>query len=106
LEQDAAVAKQNREGEPAEEVATFHETRQPIERDDRESRQLLRLSQLEGRDPLQDATVGRIALDRLDAIAESQHSKNDQKEWADQLRREVRERFNEIAPTKFEALKP
>ncbi|MBA3483871.1 MAG: trypsin-like peptidase domain-containing protein [Pirellulales bacterium] len=72
----------------------------PIERDDREARELLRLSQLEGRDPLQDAVAGRLALDRLDALAEGdadpQHAS-----WADRLRRELRERFNEIAPTKF-----
>jgi hypothetical protein len=76
------------------------EDRQPIERDDREARELLRLSQLEGRDPLQDALAGRLALDRLDAAAESnadpQHAA-----WADELRRELRERFNEVAPTKF-----
>ena len=38
--------------------------RQPIERDDREARELLRLSQLEGRDPLQDAVAGRIRTPR------------------------------------------
>jgi hypothetical protein len=78
----------------------FEETQQPIERDDREARELLRLSQLEGRDPLQDAIAGRLALDRLDAIAESNDSV--QATWADELRRELRERFNDIAPTKWE----
>ncbi len=77
------------------------ETRQPIERDDREARQLLRLSQLEGRDPLQDAVAGRLVLDRLDATAEG-HADSNKARWADELRRELRERFNEIAPTKFE----
>jgi hypothetical protein len=72
----------------------------PIERDDREARELLRLSQLEGRDPLQDAVAGRLALDRLDAIADGNADPN-QVAWADRLRRELRERFNEIAPTKF-----
>jgi hypothetical protein len=72
----------------------------PIERDDREARELLRLSQLEGRDPLQDAVAGRLALDRLDALAESDADPQ-QVAWADALRRELRERFNEIAPTKF-----
>ncbi|WP_428307041.1 S1 family peptidase [Lacipirellula sp.] len=73
----------------------------PIERDDREARELLRLSQLEGRDPLQDAVAGRLALDRLDALAESDADPQ-QVAWADALRRELRERFNEIAPTKFQ----
>jgi hypothetical protein len=77
------------------------ETQQPIERDDREARELLRLSQLEGRDPLQDALAGRLALDRLDALAESD-ADPDRKRLADELRRELRERFNEIAPTKFQ----
>lgn len=79
---------------------TTNEIQQPIERDDTEARQLLRLSQLEGRDPLQDAVAGRIALDRLDAIAES-GTDSSQASWADQLRRELRERYNDIAPTKF-----
>jgi hypothetical protein len=77
------------------------EIQQPIERDDREARELLRLSQLEGRDPLLDALAGRIALDRLDAAAESD-ADAPRAAWADELRRELRERFNEIAPTKFQ----
>jgi len=80
--------------------AEWQETRQPIERDDREARQLLRLSQLEGRDPLQDAVAGRLVLDRLDATAEGDMDPQ-RASWADELRRELRERFNEIAPTKF-----
>jgi hypothetical protein len=79
----------------------FHDEQQPIERDDVEARQLLRLSQLEGRDPLQDAIAGRLALDRLDAAAEGDGDEA-RARWADELRRELRERFNEIAPTKFE----
>jgi len=77
------------------------ERRSPIERDDREARELLRLSQLEGRDPLQDAVAGRLALDRLDALAESD-ADSQQATWADKLRRELRDRFNDIAPTKFQ----
>jgi hypothetical protein len=73
----------------------------PIERDDREARELLRLSQLEGRDPLQDALAGRLALDRLDALAEGDADAH-HATWADRLRRELREKFNEIAPTKFQ----
>ncbi len=76
------------------------EYQQPVERDDHEARELLRLSQLEGRDPLQDALAGRLALDRLDALAESDADAA-RSTWADALRRELRDRFNEIAPTKF-----
>ncbi|NOZ39153.1 MAG: hypothetical protein GXP24_02860 [Planctomycetes bacterium] len=89
------------EGSAAEAVTTFREVRQPIERDDEETRQLLRLSQLEGRDPLQDAVAGRLALDRLDEAAD-RDTDPQRARWADELRRELRERFNEIAPTKFE----
>jgi hypothetical protein len=78
------------------------DTFQPVERDDREARELLRLSQLEGRDPLQDAVAGRLALDRLDALAEGDDSVR--ASWADELRRELRERFNDIAPTKWEVV--
>ncbi len=73
---------------------------QPVERDLDEARQLLQLSRLEGRDPLQDAIAGRLALDRLDALADSD-SDPQQATWADRLRRELKERFNEIAPTNF-----
>ncbi len=86
-------------------MTTFHqETHAPIERDDVEARQLLRLSQLEGRDPLQDAVAGRLALDRLDTIADGEQNNNADRgraRWADELRRELRERFNDIAPTKL-----
>ena len=86
---------------PSEPAAAVSITEQsPIERDDREARELLRLSQLEGRDPLQDAVAGRLVLDRLDATAEGDPDP-DRVRWADELRRELRERFNEIAPTKF-----
>lgn len=82
------------------EATAAAETSFPVERDDREARELLRLSQLEGRDPLQDALAGRIALDRLDSIAEGEGD-SPQATWADRLRRELRDRFNEIAPTKM-----
>ena len=82
-------------------AAVSVDEQQPIERDDREARELLRLSQLEGRDPLQDALAGRLALDRLDALAESDADPH-RARLADDLRRELRERFNEIAPTKFQ----
>lgn len=88
------------EKEKAETTTEFEfETSAPIERDDREARQLLRLSQLEGRDPLQDALAGRLALDRLDEVAEGGGA---DATFADKLRRELRERFNDVAPTKFE----
>jgi hypothetical protein len=77
------------------------ETQAPIERDDREARELLRLSQFEGRDPLQDALAGRLALDRLDALAESDADPQ-RARLADDLRRELRERFNDVAPTRFQ----
>ena len=89
------------EGSAVDADATFREVRQPIERDGEEARQLLRLSQFEGRDPLQDAVAGRLAIDRLDAIADGDRD-SQQARWADELRRELRERFNDIAPTNFQ----
>ncbi|MAT73047.1 MAG: hypothetical protein CMJ58_26485 [Planctomycetaceae bacterium] len=106
----AAAAPTDREAtadaaETFREAANAHELQVdvalPIERDDREARQLLRLSQLEGRDPLQDAVAGRLALDRLDALADGDDD-SPRRTWADELRRELRERFNDIAPTKLE----
>jgi hypothetical protein len=91
------------EGSAAQAEQTFQEQMQPIERDASEARELLRLSQLEGRDPLQDAVAGRLALDRLDAVAEGD-SDSARAAWADELRRELRERFNEIAPTKWKVM--
>jgi hypothetical protein len=87
--------------ESISEATAAAETSFPIERDDREARELLRLSQLEGRDPLQDALAGRLALDRLDALAESDRD-SPHATWADQLRRELRDQFNVIAPAKMQ----
>ena len=98
---DDLPLNQQREAAVEESVQTFRELRQGIARDDEEARQLLRLAQLEGRDPLQDAVAGRLALDRLDTLADGD-SDPGRARWADELRRELRERFNEIAPTKFE----
>jgi len=98
---DCPGGQAEKEATAKQAVHTFREVRQPIERDDDETRQLLRLSQLEGRDPLQDAVAGRLALDRLDAVADGDVDTNKAR-WADELRRELRERFNDIAPTKFE----
>ena len=99
------VRRRREEGDAAEAEPMFRETEtveQPIERDLTEAQQLLQLSQLEGRDPLQDAVVGRLAIDRLDALADSeQESEAERAAWAHELRTELKERFNEIAPTKF-----
>ncbi|MCA9237522.1 MAG: trypsin-like peptidase domain-containing protein [Planctomycetales bacterium] len=100
-EATAAAAGTFPENDDANAAETTVNVQQPIERDDREARQLLRLSQLEGRDPLQDAVAGRLALDRLDAIADGDDDPP-HRTWADELRRELRERFNEVAPTKFQ----
>ena len=95
-----ATGRTARKFRKSQHEANQTEQSQPVEREDREARELLQLSQLEGRDPLQDALAGRLALDRLDAIAESDRDPP-AAAWADRLRRELRERFNEVAPTKF-----
>jgi hypothetical protein len=98
---DEESAPSDSRSESISEATAAAETSFPIERDDREARELLRLSQLEGRDPLQDALAGRLALDRLDALAESDRD-SPHAMWADQLRRELRDQFNVIAPAKMQ----
>lgn len=103
------AAPQTKPTPPASEAApamggTFrldYEEQQPIERDDREGRELLRLHALEGRDPLQDAIAGRLVRSRIDAIAESPSVDPAQAKWAEELRRDIDRAFNEVAPTKF-----
>jgi hypothetical protein len=89
------------EAKPAAPAQPFPEDLSPIERDTREGLELLRLQQLEGRDPLQDAIAGRLIWNRLDALAEGKGDPAHAK-WADDLRREIHQRYNEIAPTKFQ----
>ena len=93
--EDEATLRDDVETEAAARAAA---TFRPLERELDEARQLLRLSRLEGRDPLQDAALGRLAIDRLDADADSDRDPA-KAAWADALRRELKERFNEIAPT-------
>ncbi len=85
---------------PADTFRMDYEEQAPVDRDLREGRELLRLHALEGRDPLQDAIAGRLMRSRLDAFAESK-SDPAKATWADELRREIDQRFNEVAPTKF-----
>jgi deoxyribodipyrimidine photolyase len=86
----------------AVETATF----QPIERNLDEATQLLQLSRLEGRDPLQDALMGRLAGDRLESDSDNPSIDATIRNYARDLRRELAERFNEIAPTKMSATVP
>lgn len=86
-------------GVPAPPATVFQDS-SPIERDEREGLEHLRLHKLEGRDPLQDAIAGRLLRSRLDALAEGTADPAKSR-WADELRRELDRRFNEIAPTKF-----
>jgi len=86
-------------GVPAPPATVFQDS-SPIERDEREGLEHLRLHKLEGRDPLQDAIAGRLLRSRLDALAEGTADPAKSR-WPDELRRELDRRFNEIAPTKF-----
>lgn len=83
-------------------TATF----QPIERNLDEAAQLLQLSRLEGRDPLQDALMGRLAGDRLESDSDNPSIDATIRNYARDLRRDLAERFNEIAPTKMSATVP
>ena len=60
-----------------------------------EAIELLRLSQLEGRSPVHDALVGRLAYDELDAEIQKQGPGAD---FARLMRRRLEDKFNDIAP--------
>ena len=77
--------------EPAEPADGFS----GLPRDDTEAVQLLRLSMLEGRDPVHDAIVGRFAYDEIKNIVDAGGTAA---EWAAGLRRKLEERFNDVVP--------
>ena len=68
-----------------------------IPRNDTETIEFLRLSQLEGRSPLRDALIGRLTFDALDNAIESQPD-GPEANWARRLKRQLEDRFNEMAP--------
>ncbi len=88
-----------RSGEAADAADEFPdpEPAGSIPRDDEEARQILQLSRLEGRSPLHDAIVGRIAFDELDKAIDSEPD-GSAADWARKLRRRLEDRFNEMAP--------
>lgn len=70
----------------------------PLPRQDEEARQILRLSESEGRDPLHDAVVGRFAFDELENVIDSERTTEQEKDFARKLRRTLEDRFNTAAP--------
>lgn len=83
--------KKERAGDPAGEFPGS------IPRDDTEAAQILQLSKREGRSPVLDALVGRIAFDELDKAIDSKPD-GPQADWARGLKRTLQDRFNEMAP--------
>jgi len=79
-------------GAPADAGVSF-----PVGRDFDEARQILRLSQAEGREPLCDAIVGRFAQDELQNLAETEPDQP-QGRWAQALLATLHERLNQVAP--------
>ena len=67
-----------------------------IPREEQEAVELLRLSQAEGRDPLHDALIGRLAFDELDNEIEG--GTNGRAEWARELKSKLEGKFNKIMP--------
>ena len=65
----------------------------------KEARQFLQLSELEGRSPLYDALIGRLALDELDDTIDSDQP---EKNFAIEFKERIMRRFNEIAPVSVE----
>ena len=70
-----------------------------LPRESKETRQLLQLSELEGRSPLFDALVGRLVFDELDDAIDGNRP---EKDWAVQFKERILRRFNEIAPVSVE----
>ena len=68
-----------------------------IPRDDTEARQILRLSELEGRSPVHDAIVGRFAFDEIANTIDRQPD-GPKADWARQFRDTLEDRFNAVAP--------
>ena len=91
--------RKNRSGEAADAAGGFRrdEPVGSLPRDDEEAYQFLQLSRLEGRSPLHDALVGRIAFDELDKAIDAQPD-GAGADWARALRRKLEDRFNEMAP--------
>lgn len=82
---------------PVQEGPAVTDFPQSPQRDTTEAKQLLRLAELEGRDPLHDAIVGRVAYDELDALIERD---GPDAQFATTLKRTLEDRFNDIVPLK------
>ncbi len=91
----ADVITSNVPVEPVKEPATPADGFLGLPRDDTEAIQLLRLSQLEGRDAIHDAIIGRFTFDEIQTIVEKN---GPAAEWAADLRRKLEQRFNEVVP--------
>jgi len=85
------------DSDPAEPAAEAGRPFCPAERSTEEARQLLRLSELEGRSPLHDAIVGRFTFDALDRTIDADPT-GPAADYARRIRRELEDRFNEVAP--------
>ena len=68
-----------------------------IARDDEEAKQLLQLSQLEGRSPVHDAIIGRFTFDTIEKFLDQQ-STGPAADALRKLRFQIESRFNEVAP--------
>ncbi len=83
--------------QPAPEVAGVVDFPRNPARDDTEAKRFLRLAELEGRDPVHDALIGRFALDELGYMIETEA---DQADWAQRLQTTLEARFNRMVPLK------
>ena len=89
--------QKRKQKEPRAESAQATFPKRPrVPREEQEALELLRLSQAEGRDPLHDALVGRIAFDELDNQIEG--GENGQAQWARELKAKLEGTFNKVMP--------
>jgi hypothetical protein len=93
----SAVIRRRRKREKGRAGDPACEFRGTVPRDDEEAAQFLQLSRLEGRSPLHDALVGRIAFDELDNAIDAEPG-GPQADWARALKRTIERRFNEMVP--------
>ena len=85
--------KQRKRGKAAKVADSFS----GIARDDEEAKQLLQLSQLEGRSPVHDAIIGRFTFDTIEMYLNQQPT-GPAADALRKLRFQIESRFNEVAP--------
>lgn len=94
----ADTPQQTRPEEPTSELPGGNSARFQGRRDTTEAEQFLRLRNLEGREPILDALVGAIALDRLEETIDSRAADDESKRQALDFYDYIHKTVNRLAP--------